>query len=80
MMTNTCSSTVVHSRRLRRVVALVVLAGVIAVAERLGDAQSPDALRYSKSYTITGDYVVGAVDLTPARAVGAPPSRPCRAA
>lgn len=79
-MTNTCLSTVVHSRRLRRVVALVVLAGVIAVAERLGDARSPDALRYSKSYTITGDYVVGAVDLTPARAVGAPPSRPCRAA
>src|SRR5688500_1532874 len=41
------------------------MALVFCLAETIGTAQSADALPFAKSYTVTGDYVVGGVDLPP---------------
>src|SRR5688572_16133009 len=52
---------------MRRAAALISLAAVTVFAQSAGMAQQgDDALPFSKSYTITGDYVVGGVDLQPA--------------
>jgi hypothetical protein len=59
----------VRSHRSGRIVTLMFVALAIAMAQRPGQAQAPDALRYSKSYTLTGNYIVRAVDLSPARAI-----------
>jgi len=45
----------------------LLLVGLLATfGQRAGHAQAPDALPFSKSYSITGNYVVGGVDLAPA--------------
>src|SRR5688572_30259193 len=50
----------------RRAAALISLAAVTVFAQSAGIAETGDALQYAKSYTVTGDYVVGGVDLQPA--------------
>jgi VCBS repeat-containing protein len=58
---------VAPSPRLRRspVALLLVVIGLV-VAQTVGHAQVPDALPFSRNYLITGNYVVGGVDLAPA--------------
>ena len=48
---------------LRRVAAFLAITAVTMVAQTSGQAQGGDALPFAKSYTITGNYVVGSVDL-----------------
>ena len=49
----------------RRTAVCLSLAAV-TLAQPAGQAQTGDALLFAKSYTITGNYVVGGVDLQPA--------------
>src|SRR5690349_19590382 len=51
----------------KRVFLALALLMVAIVGQRSGRAADvPDALPYSLSYTVTGDYAVGSVDLLPA--------------
>src|SRR5262249_18837768 len=50
-----------RSRRTRAALAALVLA--VLFAQMRGQAQLSDALPYAKGYLVTGDYVVGGVDL-----------------
>ena len=61
----------VSSRGARRSsTALLVLGLVVLFAQTVGHAQVPDALPFSRNYLITGNYVVGGVDLAPASGGG----------
>ena len=48
---------------LRRVAAVLTVVVATMVTQWPGMAEQGDALRYSKSFTVTGDYAVGGVDL-----------------
>src|SRR5262249_11884948 len=56
------------SRLTRPALAAIVLATLLP--QMRGQAQSTDALSYAKGYLLTGDYVVGGVDLIGSTAVG----------
>src|SRR5687767_10148533 len=63
MTTNSLSNMGIGAASVRRAAALLTLAAVVAIAQPAGQAQGGDALRFSKSYTITGNYTIGTVDL-----------------
>ncbi|HWL75244.1 MAG TPA: hypothetical protein VNQ74_15345, partial [Burkholderiaceae bacterium] len=48
---------------IRRGAALVALVAVTALAQPSGQAVGGDALPFAKGYTVTGNYIVGGVDL-----------------
>ena len=50
--------------------AFLTLGVVVFLAQSDGQAQSPDALPYTTGYTVTGNYVVGGVDLLPQSGAG----------
>jgi len=50
-------------------VALLVSLLAVILPGRSGWTQTPDALPFSKAFLVTGNYVVGAVDLNPKTAV-----------
>jgi hypothetical protein len=49
----------------RSTAVFCAVAAVMTVSQPAGEAQAPDALPFAKSYTVTGNYVVGGVDLKP---------------
>ena len=51
--------------RFTRRTALVSIGIVVLLAQSGGQAQSPNALPYTTSYIVTGNYAVGGVDLPP---------------
>src|SRR5215467_13167758 len=57
-------------RARRSPTALVVLGLAMLFAQTVGHAQVPDALPFSRSYLITGNYVVGGVNLAPSSSGG----------
>ena len=63
------TSTLSSSKRFLLAIALLMVA---IVGQRPGRAAAdpPDALPFAVSYTVTGNYVVGGVDLAPASASG----------
>jgi len=66
----TCASgTSAGAGLLRRAAVLSSLGFVVLFAQLAGQAQAQDALPFSKSYLVTGNYVVGSVDLAPGSAV-----------
>jgi hypothetical protein len=63
--------TTIRGRRLwRSPAALIILGLVVLFSPRAANAQGPDALPFSRNYLITGNYVVGGVDLAPASGGG----------
>src|SRR5215831_2020034 len=62
------SETAAFARTQRAFLVALVLA--VLFAQTRGQTQSTDALPYSKGYPVTGDFVVGGVDLVAKTAVG----------
>jgi len=50
---------------LRNVVAVLSVSSMLMSSQQRGQAQTADALPFSKGFLVTGDYVVGGVDLDP---------------
>src|SRR6516225_8654614 len=50
--------------------ALFPIGIAVLFAQSSGRAQSPDALPFTTSYSVTGNYVVGGVDLLPQSGAG----------
>src|SRR4030095_809424 len=61
----TSDSRVIHRRAHRKLSALVFVALLSLGIQPASRAQNGDALPFSKAYSVTGNYVVGAVDLAP---------------
>ena len=59
----------VRRNRVRRAIGLCALAAAVIATQPVGQAQGNQQLAFAKSYTITGNYVVGQVDLLPGNAV-----------
>lgn len=51
----------------RHAAMLLALGLSLFTTQLAGQAQLPDALRYSRGYLVTGNYVVGGVDFPPRR-------------